>query len=104
MYCCTIVLDNPERKGPLGIRKHKWEDSIKDVRYVGCKRVHLTKVGTSGGLMCRRLLRICYFDVCTMHLIIEFIIQTNKCTTHVYIYILYINNILYFLCSWDRAS
>ena len=33
------------------------------------------------------------FDVCTMHLV-QFIVQTNKCTTYIYI-----NNILYIVST-----
>jgi len=30
-----------------------------------------------------------YFEVCTLHLV-QFIMQTNKCTTYIYLNILYI--------------
>jgi hypothetical protein len=50
-----ILIGKPEGKRPLGNSRHRWEDNIKmDLREIvleGMDWIHLTRIGTGGGLL-----------------------------------------------------
>jgi hypothetical protein len=44
-----ILVGKPERKGPLGRPRHKWEDNIKmDLQEVGCGGMGWLRIETGG--------------------------------------------------------
>jgi hypothetical protein len=47
-----VLVGNPERKRPLSIPRHRWEDSIKmdlkDIEWEGVNWISLAQAGTNG--------------------------------------------------------